>query len=156
MTHDEYLHIAFENAFSGMRNNQGGPFGAVIVSRGNIIGTGYNMVTATNDPTAHAEIVAIRRACIHNNSFDLSGAVLYSTCEPCPMCMSAIYWANIQKVYYSLSRDDAAKIGFNDKLIYEELAKPVDNRSLKMAQLHLPVADDLFIEWSLKQDKTSY
>jgi guanine deaminase len=156
MTHDDYLHIAFENAFSGMRNNQGGPFGAVIVSRGNIIATGYNMVTATNDPTAHAEIVAIRRACIHNNSFDLSGAVLYSTCEPCPMCMSAIYWANIQKVYFSLSRNDAAKIGFNDKPIYEELAKPMDNRSLKMEQLHLPVADDLFSEWSLKQDKTSY
>jgi tRNA(Arg) A34 adenosine deaminase TadA len=156
MTHEEFMHCAFEEAMNGIRRNLGGPFGAVVVCDGIIIGRGCNMVTSTNDPSAHAEIVAIREACKNQESFHLSNAVLYATCEPCPMCMSAIYWANIKDVYYCSDRVDAEKIGFSDNFIYEELAKPLSKRSIQIKQLNLPDAGKLFDVWSDKPDKTPY
>ena len=116
-------------------NTGGGPFGSVIVKDEKIIAEGFNKVTSTNDPTAHGEIVAIRKACKSLNNFNLSGCELYSTCEPCPMCLSAIYWAHIDKVYYANTRDDAKKIDFDDSLIYSELLKNVKIRKIPMAQM---------------------
>lgn len=156
MTHKDCIQFAINEAFLGMRNNQGGPFGAVILSEGKIIGKGYNMVTSTNDPTAHAEIMAIRDACRKVNTFILSDAILYSSCEPCPMCMAAIYWSNIRTVYFCSDREDAAKIGFNDKFIYDEINTPINKRSIKMEKIFSPIASDLFNEWSKKLDKTLY
>ena len=156
MTHKDYMQIAFEEAFQGMRNNEGGPFGAVIVEDGRIIGKGHNIVTSTNDPTAHAEVVAIRNACKEKNNFHLSTAVLYASCEPCPMCLAAIYWANIKTVYFCSGREDAAGIGFNDNFIYNELNLPLDKRNMLIEQINMPVSDKLFNEWTNKQDKTRY
>jgi guanine deaminase len=123
---------------------------------GKIIGKGGNRVLSQNDPTAHAEIVAIRDACTNIHSFDLSGAVLYATCEPCPMCLSAIYWANISKVYYCSSRYDAEAIGFRDNHIYEEMAVPPEKRTLSFHRVHHPEAAVLFREWEEKQNKMPY
>ncbi|MBN8641248.1 MAG: nucleoside deaminase [Flavobacteriales bacterium] len=156
MTHEDYMLFAFDEAFTGMRSNKGGPFGSVIVSDGIVIGKGHNMVTSTNDPTAHAEVVAIRNACRAAAAFHLPNAVLYTSCEPCPMCLAAIYWANIKTVYYCADRIDAARIGFDDKFIYEELIISPSKRIMKVEQLHLPISNELFNEWTDKQDKTSY
>lgn len=156
MKHEDYVKRAIEEAYKGMRNNHGGPFGAVVVLKDQIIGTGYNSVTSTCDPTAHAEIVAIRNACREISHFHLTDAVMYASCEPCPMCLSAIYWANIRVVYYALDRTDAEKIGFSDKFIYDELTLPLVDRSIAMKQLDLPRAQDLFNEWFAKADRTSY
>jgi guanine deaminase len=153
---DEILEAAFGEAFLGMRNNHGGPFGSAVVMNGRIIGKGHNCVTSTNDPTAHAEVMAIRDACKNIGTFDLSGAVLYATCEPCPMCMAAIYWARIDTVYYCSTRYDAAAIGFDDNLIYEELPKPNEEKLVKMKRVDTPHANALFSEWSSKPDKTEY
>lgn len=156
MTHVDFMLNAFEEAFHGMRNNHGGPFGAVITLDGIIIGKGHNMVTSTNDPTAHAEMVAIRNACKNTNSFHLADSVLYASCEPCPMCLAAIYWANIKTVYFCSDRLDAAEIGFNDKFIYDELSLPIEKRTMKLEKIHLPMATELLDEWNKKQDKTGY
>ena len=156
MKQEDYMQYAFDEAFRGMRNNEGGPFGAVIVADGKIIGRGHNRVIATNDPTAHAEVVAIREACKNANAFHIPDAVLYATCEPCPMCLAAIYWANIKTVYYCSEKNDAAQIGFDDKFIYDELDKPINERAMKMERMNLPVAIELFNEWNNKQDKTPY
>ncbi len=153
---EDYMKCAFEEAYEGIRNNQGGPFGAIIVANGEIIGKGRNMVTSTNDPTAHAEIVAIRNACKMKNTFHLPDAVIYTSCEPCPMCMAAIYWANIKTVYYCSDRNDAAKIGFNDKFIYDELNLPLDRRNIDVKHIQLSDSADLFTKWAGKQDKTAY
>jgi tRNA(Arg) A34 adenosine deaminase TadA len=153
---NSFLDKAFEFAFNGIRNNIGGPFGAVIVKDEKIIGSGCNCVTSTNDPTAHAEVTAIRDACKTLNTFDLSGAVMYSTCEPCPMCLSAIYWANIKTVYYSSTRYDAADIGFRDNHIYEELNVLPAERTVPFLHIDHPRALELFREWFEKQDKTLY
>ena len=119
---NEYMEIAKECAKSGMNKNEGGPFGAVITDKeGNIIAKGNNMVLKNNDPTAHAEITVIRDACQKLNTYDLSGYILYTSCEPCPMCLSAIIWANIKQVYYGCTKQDAGKIGFRDDMIYEYL-----------------------------------
>lgn len=119
---NEYMEIAKEMAEKGMEANEGGPFGAVIVDKkGNIIATGNNQVLKNNDPTAHAEVMAIRNACSKLNTYDLSDYILYTSCEPCPMCLSAIIWSNIKEIYYACTRDDAAYIGFRDDLIYEYL-----------------------------------
>ena len=155
-THEYYLNIAFEEAFASVRNNIGGPFGAVVVKDGKIIGKGSNRVTSQTDPTAHAEITAIREACRNTATFDLSGATLYSTCEPCPMCLSAIYWANIKSVFFVSTREDAALIGFRDSHIYEELALPLQERKISFMQLPDPKASELFKEWNGKQDKIRY
>lgn len=155
-THDDFLNEAFREAFESVSNMVGGPFGAVIVKHGKIIGRGGNRVVLQNDPTAHAEIVAIREACSQMNTFDLSGSVLYATCEPCPMCLSAIYWANIEKVFYSSTRHDAADIGFRDSYIYEELGQAPEERKLVFRQIDHPMAAKLFRTWSDKLDKTPY
>jgi guanine deaminase len=153
---DKYLDEAFNEAFLSVRNNIGGPFGAVVVMDGKVIGKGGNRVSSQNDPTAHAEIVAIRDACKHISNFDLSGAVLYSTCEPCPMCLSAIYWSNIKAVYFCSTRHEADYIGFKDNHIYEELNLAPEKRKIAFTRVAHPKAVELFSEWSEKADKISY
>ena len=142
------------------RNNvhvgEGGPFGAVVVLNSKIIGRGQNKVTSDNDPTAHAEIVAIRDACANRATFDLSGFEIYSSCEPCPMCLSAIYWARIEKIYYANSRWDATKIGFDDAEIYKELKKDLKQRKIQMVHIPDEVATEAFLEWEHKTDKILY
>lgn len=139
-----------------MRRNQGGPFGAVIVRRGRIIARGWNQVTSQNDPTAHAEIVAIRRACARLRTFHLPDCEIYTSCEPCPMCLAAIYWARLKKVYYANTRRDAARIEFDDDFIYRELARPISRRRLPMEQLLRREAARVFAEWQAKPDKMRY
>jgi guanine deaminase len=156
MVDKEYMLMAFEEAQKGVRNNTGGPFGAVVVFDGKVVGKGCNMVTSTNDPSAHAGIVAIREACSKLGTFHLTGAEIYATCEPCPMCMSAIYWADIKEVYYCSDKYDAERIGFGDKFIYDELSKPISDRSLKIEKVLLPDGDDLFKEWINKNDRIHY
>jgi len=137
-------------------NNGTGPFGAVVVKDNKIICEGFNTVTAAKDPTSHAEIVAIRNACKVLNDFSLQGCDLYTTCEPCPMCLSAIYWARIDKVYYANTRDDAQKIDFSDALIYEELNKPIKDRKIPMHQIMRDEALKAFEMWDKKVDKVKY
>lgn len=150
------MNEAFKEAFVGIRNNHGGPFGAVIVKDNEIIGKGCNMVVSHNDPTAHAEIVAIRQACINIGSYDLCGSVLYSTCEPCPMCFSAVYWANIKEVIFGLSRYDAELMGFKDNHIYHEINMDQSERNIKFRKVDHPAIKDLMEEWNLKADKFLY
>ena len=149
------MKIAIELSIESV-NTGGGPFGSVIVKDEKIIAEGFNKVTSTNDPTAHGEIVAIRNACKSLNNFNLSGCELYSTCEPCPMCLSAIYWAHIDKVYYANTRDDAKKIDFDDSLIYSELLKNVKIRKIPMAQMMREEALKAFELWDKKTDKVKY
>ena len=134
----------------------GGPFGSVVVKNGKIISEGFNRVTTTNDPTAHGEIVAIREACKKLNNFNLNGSELYSSCEPCPMCLSAIYWARIDKVYYANTRKDAQKIDFDDSLIYSEFQKNIDKRKIPMIQMMRNEALKAFELWNKKTDKVKY
>ncbi|MGA2824121.1 MAG: nucleoside deaminase [Bacteroidales bacterium] len=155
-SHDNYFKIAFEEAFKSLRTNIGGPFGAVVVKDGKIIGKGGNQVISQNDPTAHAEIVAIREACRNISNFDLSGAAIYATCEPCPMCLSAIYWANIKEVYYCSTRFQAETIGFRDNHIYEEINLLPEERTISFHQVTHPEAARLFREWTEKKDKMPY
>ena len=137
-------------------NNGGGPFGSVIVKDDKIIAEGSNKVTSNNDPTAHGEIVAIREACKKLNNFSLNQCELYSTCEPCPMCLSAIYWARIEKIYYGNTREDARKIDFDDSLIYTELQKNIDKRKISMIQIMRNEALKAFELWDKKKDKVKY
>ena len=137
-------------------STDGGPFGCVIVKDGKIIAEGSNKVTATNDPTAHGEIVAIREACRKLNTFNLLGCELYSSCEPCPMCLSAIYWSHINIVYYANNRDDAKKIDFDDSMIYSEINKKVNERKIKMYQMMREEALEAFKIWDQKSDKIKY
>ena len=133
-----------------------GPFGAVIVKDNKIISEGFNIVTLSNDPTSHAEIVAIRKACKDLNNFSLEGCDLYTTCEPCPMCLSAIYWAKIEKIYYANTRNDAKKIDFSDAMIYEELNKTIKDRTIPMHQIMRDEALKAFDLWDKKEDKVKY
>lgn len=139
-----------------MRTNCGGPFGAVIVRQGKIIARGWNQVTSTNDPTAHAEVMAIRAACRKLGTFELTGCELYASCEPCPMCLAAIYWARLDKLYYGATRRDAARIDFDDALIYREISKPPSRRLIPAQNLLRSEAVKVFAEWSRKTDKTPY
>ncbi len=134
----------------------GGPFGCVIVKDEKIVSEGSNKVTSNNDPTAHGEIVAIREACKKINNFSLSGYELYSSCEPCPMCLSAIYWARIDKIYYANTRKDAQKIDFDDSLIYSEFQKSIDTRKIPMIQMMRTEALKAFELWDKKTDKVKY
>lgn len=147
---------AIQLSVENMRQGAGGPFGAVVVKDGKIVGTGWNKVTSTNDPTAHAEVVAIRDACRNLNNFDLSGATIYTSCEPCPMCLSAIYWARIEKIYYANTRKDAADIAFDDDFIYQEIPKDIKDRKVPMEQCCHDEALAAFKEWQEKQDKVRY
>ena len=140
----------------GMELGHGGPFGAVIVRDGAIVGEGWNEVLSSNDPTAHAEVVAIRNACRERGTYDLSGCEIYSNCEPCPMCLSAIYWSRIGKVYFSIGRHDAASIEFRDEFIYEELAKPFEKRALPMEHVPCDGALDVFTDWTHLAGHTTY
>ncbi len=139
-----------------MRANHGGPFGAVVVLNGEIVGEGWNQVTSTSDPTAHAEVVAIRDACRRLGRFHLQGAELYTSCEPCPMCLSAAYWARIERTWYANDRKDAASIDFSDDDIYREVALPLESRSMPMQRLLAVEARAVFDAWRAKQDKTPY
>ena len=134
----------------------GGPFGSIIVKDNQIISEGSNRVTSTNDPTAHGEIVAIREACKKLNTFNLAGCDLYSSCEPCPMCLSAIYWSHIDKIFYANTRDDAKNIDFDDSLIYQEINKDKKDRKIQMIQMHREEALEAFKIWKNKEDKIKY
>lgn len=134
----------------------GGPFGCVIVKNNEIISEGFNEVTNKNDPTAHAEIVAIRNACNKLNTFNLKGTQMFTSCEPCPMCLSAIYWSHIDKIYYGNNRKDAAKIGFDDSYIYDELSLDLNKRKIPFEQINEKEAIKAFEEWEVKTDKTVY
>ena len=137
-------------------NTMGGPFGSVIVKDDKIIAEGSNKVTCSNDPTAHGEIVAIREACKNLNTFDLSGCEIYTSCEPCPMCLSAIYWSRLDKIYYANTREDAKNIDFDDSFIYTEIPKKIDDRKIKMTQLLRDEALKAFEIWDKKVDKIKY
>lgn len=134
----------------------GGPFGAVVVKDGQIIGEGHNRVTLDNDPTAHAEVVAIRAACARLGSFRLDGCTLYTSCTPCPMCLGAAYWAHVSALVYAATSDDAAEAGFDDAFIHEELATPAEHRSLPLRQLGRAAALEVFAAWRRKEDKKAY
>ena len=152
---EEFMKRAIELSIESV-NKGGGPFGCVIVKDRKIISEGSNKVTSTNDPTAHGEIVAIREACKKLNDFNLNGYELYSTCEPCPMCLSAIYWARIGKIYYANTREDAQKIDFDDSLIYSEFKKKIDKRKIPMIQMMRDEALKAFELWDKKADKVKY
>lgn len=141
---------------AGMASNAGGPFGCVVVKDNVIVGRGWNRVTSENDPTAHAEVTAIRDACKNLQDFQLSGCEIYTSCEPCPMCMGAIYWARPARVYFAASRHDAAKAGFDDSMIYNELLVPVEQRKIDMSCIIPGEGTLLFEEWTNKENKTSY
>ena len=147
---------AIKIAIEGVQNNEGGPFGAIVVKDGKIIGRGNNKVTSTNDPTAHAEVIAIRDACKTIGSHQLEGCVIYTSCEPCPMCLGAIYWARPDKVFYACTKKDAAQINFDDAFIYKELALPISERKMEIAQLLRNEGLVAFKEWELKDDKIRY
>jgi len=152
---NEFMKRAIDLSIESV-NKGGGPFGCVIVKGGTIVSEGFNKVTSTNDPTAHGEVVAIREACKKINNFSLKGCELYSTCEPCPMCLSAIYWARIDKIYYANTRKDAQKIDFDDSLIYSEFQKNIDKRKIPMIQMMRNEALKAFEMWDKKIDKVKY
>lgn len=155
MNDRDLMRKAIELSIENIKNG-GGPFGAVIAKDGDIIATGTNRVTADNDPTAHAEVNAIRKACQALKTFDLSGCTIYTSCEPCPMCLAAIYWAHIDKIYYGNNKKDAADIGFDDSYIYDELNLPVEKRTKLMNELLPEEAIKAFQLWVNTEDKTEY
>ena len=154
--HKKFMARAIELAKNGVEMNAGGPFGCVIVKNGEIVGEGSNCVPSTNDPTAHAEVVAIRDACSRLNSFQLDGCTIYTSCEPCPMCLGAIYWARPERVFYACTRGDAANVGFDDDFIYKELEKNNGDRELELTNLMRDEALEVFGHWSAKADKVDY
>ncbi len=154
--HQTFMREAIRLSIENMRAGKGGPFGAVIVKDGKIIARGFNQVLATNDPTAHAEVVAIREATKLLGTFHLEGCDIYTSCEPCPMCLGAIYWARISRMYYANTKTDAAVIGFDDEFIYQEMDLPITQRRLQSEQLLQQEALEAFKEWANKQDKTLY
>ena len=151
----KFMEQAIELSIESVKKN-GGPFSSIVTKNNKIIAEGSNKVTSTNDPTAHGEIVAIRDACKKLNTFNLSGCELYSSCEPCPMCLSAIYWSRIDKIYYANTREDARKIDFDDSLIYSELKKNINERKIPMHQMMRDEALKAFEMWDKKIDKIKY
>lgn len=151
-----FMRRAIELAQIGIDAGAGGPFGAVIVKDGEIVGEGYNQVTSTNDPTAHAEVVAIRNACRKLESFQLEGCVLYASCEPCPMCLGAIYWARPKQIFFAGLHSDAAKVGFDDSFIYEEIERPIEERRIESVNFLRDEGIKVFENWAAKIDKTEY
>ncbi len=156
MTRDDFMREAIKEAEAGMRHGRGGPFGCVVVRRGEIIARGNNRVTSTNDPTAHAEVTAIREACAKLKTFSLADCELYTSCEPCPMCLAAVYWARIPTLYYGNTRADAAAIGFDDDFIYQQIPLAPAKRAIAMQPLLREEAQSAFREWQTKPDKVDY
>jgi guanine deaminase len=156
MSDIHFMKKAIEEALNNVLTNHGGPFGAVVVKDGKIIGVGRNEVTSSNDPTAHAEVQAIRDACRYLNTFQLTDCDIYTSCEPCPMCIGAIYWARPKAVYFGCTKQDAAKIGFDDQFIYEQLALPMEHRKIPMKQVFPDDADLPFRTWEGSNNKVDY
>ena len=157
MTREEkFMNKAIQLSKAGMDNNEGGPFGCIIVKGEEIVGRGNNKVTGTNDPTAHAEMVAIRDACKNLQTHQLDGCEIYTSCEPCPMCLGAIYWARPSVIYYANTRHDAAVIGFDDSMIYEEMKADIKDRKIPIINLNRDKAKEVFDHWAEKNDKISY
>ena len=156
MSQKKFMREAIKLAEAGMRNGRGGPFGCVIVRAGQVVARGNNRVTSTNDPTAHAEITAIREACGALDKFSLEDCALYTSCEPCPMCLAAIYWARIPTVFYGNTRADAAAIGFDDDFIYQQIPLPPEQRAIAMQPLLRDEAKTAFAEWAAMPDKVRY
>jgi tRNA(Arg) A34 adenosine deaminase TadA len=154
--HETFLRQAIALGIRKMNEGCGGPFGALVVREGTIVGEGWNAVTTTNDPTAHAEIAAIRDACRRLQAFQLADCDVYCSCEPCPMCLGALYWARPRSVYFASGREAAARAGFDDAFIYAEIGKPFGQRSLPLQQLIAAEGDRAFAEWARKPDKTPY
>jgi len=152
----KFMREAIQQSLEGMERNEGGPFGAVVVKDGKIVGRGNNRVTSSNDPTAHAEVVAIRDACKNLGSYQLDGCDIYTSCEPCPMCLGAIYWARPERVFFGCTRTDAADIQFDDALIYDEMTVPLEQRKIPMIPLLRDEALQVFRAWKEKEDKTAY
>ena len=151
-----FMARAIRLSLENVRSGRGGPFGAVVVNKGAIIGEGANQVTSTNDPTAHAEVLAIREACKRLGSFSLEGCEVYASCEPCPMCLGAIYWARVARIYFANAAEDASKIGFEDSVIYREIAQPHSQRKIPMLQLMRNEALAVFRAWEAKPNKITY
>jgi tRNA(Arg) A34 adenosine deaminase TadA len=147
---------AIERAVENVRSGQGGPFGAIVVKNGQVIATGANSVTTTNDPTAHAEVLAIREACRALATFQLNGCELYTSCEPCPMCLGAIYWARPDRVFFAATASDAAAAGFDDSFIYEELKLPQQERKIPLEPMMREAGLEPFREWTNKNDRINY
>ena len=156
MAEVDHMRRAITLSLEMMRSGRGGPFGAVIAKDGKIVAEGFNQVTSTNDPTAHAEVVAVRLACQALGTFDLTGCEIYTSCEPCPMCLSAIYWARISAIYYANDRHDAARVGFRDDFLYNEIPLPLDQRSIPTQRLLHAEGWAAFEEWDRKPDKIEY
>jgi guanine deaminase len=156
MTDSKFMKRAIELSRENMLSDIGGPFGAVIVKDGKVVGEGWNKVTSKNDPTAHAEVEAIRDACKNLGTFELRGCILYTSCEPCPMCLAATYWSRIDKIYFGNTRNDAAAAGFDDEFLYREIATPMEQRLLPIKPLMREEALLVFQEWNAKQDKIPY
>jgi guanine deaminase len=154
--HKGWMREAIRLSIEGMNRGHGGPFGAIVVKDGQIIGRGYNSVLSSHDPTAHAEVMAIREACKNLGDFQLNGCTIYTSCEPCPMCMGAIYWARPDRVYYANTRADAAAIGFDDDFIYRELNAPLAQRQMPISELLRTEALEAFRVWQNKSDKIRY
>lgn len=152
MSNEDFMKKAIDLSRLGMQNNKGGPFGAIVVKGTEIVGVGYNMVNSTNDPTAHAELVAIRDACKTLGVSQLTGCIIYTSCEPCPMCLGAIYWARPDRVYYANNRYDAASIGFDDSFIYDELKSEIEDRTIPMIRISEKEAFQVFKEWKDNSD----
>jgi tRNA(Arg) A34 adenosine deaminase TadA len=153
---EQFMRRAIALAREGVDAGAGGPFGAVVVKDGRVIAEGCNRVTSTNDPTAHAEIIAIRQACERLGSFQLEDCTIYTSCEPCPMCLGAIYWARPEKVFFACTREDAAAIGFDDQFIYDEIGKNFDERQVRLVNISRAEALEVFKNWAEKTDKTEY
>jgi guanine deaminase len=156
MEREDFMREAIRLSITNVEKAIGGPFGAVVVKNGKIIARGANSVTVTNDPTAHAEVVAIREACKVLNNFQLEGCEIYTSCEPCPMCLGAIYWARPDKLFYANSKEDASAVDFDDKFIYEELAKPIEQRKLFTQRMLNDEAIEAFKKWNESPMKTEY
>jgi guanine deaminase len=151
-----FMARAIQLSIDNVRASQGGPFGAVVVQNGEIIAEGVNQVTLSNDPTAHAEVLAIRQACRKLGLFELKGCELYTSCEPCPMCLGAIYWARLARVYFGNVAADASQIGFDDSFVYHEIAQPLSQRKIPMVQMMREEALAAFRAWREMPDKTGY
>ncbi len=152
----EFLQMAIQLAVENLKSGNGGPFGAVIVKDGKLLATGTNTVTTSNDPTMHAEIAAIRNACAKLNSFQLDGCTIYSSCEPCPMCLGAIYWARPVRLVFAASKDDAAEVGFDDSFIYKEIVLDYDKRSITTEQMLNEEGKIPFTEWEKNENRVEY